>query len=259
MERAVFVPDLERLPPSCVGYSRLYLGSEFCSWRLPARDELHRVIAATRERGMAFTLVTPFLDEKGLHRALALVANLPEDGTMEVIANDFGFLEAIAERRWAGTVVAGRLLTRQRRGPGFQEPVGATAEALEALRGSALDSPRFVSFLSETYEIRRFEIDNLLQGVAIGPLPPGVRLSIYRPWIIVTATRNCPWIFDGRRWQREDGCPRPCRGQALRMEPAEGGRHLILGGCAQFLEAGAGEEAAAPAVDRLVWQPDLPA
>jgi hypothetical protein len=258
MEKAVFVAELERLPPGG-GYDRLYVGSEFCAWRLPSPAELRQALAAAGERGMAFSLVTPFLDEPGLARALALVRALPADGPAEVVANDLGLLEAVRRAGWNGTLVAGRLLTRQRRGPGFQAPVGASPGALAALRGSALDSPPFVGLLGEAYGVRRFEIDDLPQGVAVGDLPEGVRLSVYRPWILVTATRNCPWAFDGRRWRREDGCPRPCRGGTLRLEPEQGGRHLIMGGCAQFLEVGTAPGYAGLAVDREVWQPEVPA
>jgi hypothetical protein len=259
VEKAVFVADLDRLPPRGERYDRLYLGSEFCHWRLPGADELRRAGRECRERGMAFSLVTPFLTYTGLRRALALVRDLPAEGGTEVIVNDLGLLEAILGTGWPGTLVAGRLLTRQRRGPGFQDPVETMADALAALRGSALDSPAFIARLGAVYGVHRFELDDLVQGVAVAALPEGARLSLYRPFLLVTATRNCPWIFDGRVWQRDGGCPQPCRGQALLMEPREGGRRLTMGGCAQFLTAEAAGGAAAAPVDRLVWQPEIPA
>lgn len=258
MERAVFIAALDRLPPGAE-FDRLYLGNEFCAWRLPSPAELRRALAAARDRGLAFSLVTPFLDERGLARTLALLRELPADGVTEVVANDLGLLDAVRREGWGGTLVAGRLLTRQRRGPGFQDPVAASADALAALQGSALDAPPFVSLLGEAYGVRRFELDDLPQGVAVGALPDGIRLSVYRPWILVTATRNCPWAFDGRRWPREDGCPRPCRGGQLLLEPEQGGRHLTMGGCAQFLHVGIAAGYAGPAVDRVVWQPEVPA
>jgi hypothetical protein len=260
VERAVFVADLDRLPAAAgEAPDRLYLGSEFCAWRLPSAAELGHARDAARSRGMALSLVTPFLDEDGLQRVLALVRHLPPGEGAEVVANDLGLVEALAERGWGGTVVAGRLLTRQRRGPGFQEPRGAGPEALAALRGSALDSPPFVSWLSGTYGVLRFEIDDLVQGVSVGELPGDVRLSLYRPWLLVTATRNCPWVFDGRAFGRPPRCPRPCRGRALTLEPEEGGRQLLLGGCAQFLRGDDGERPLPPGIDRLVHQPGIPA
>jgi hypothetical protein len=283
VERAVFVSDLDRLPPDEEGNDRLYLGSEFCAWRLPGERGLREALEAAARRGMAFSLVTPFLDEPGLAATLALIRALPEAPEIEVVANDLGLIEELRASGWRGTLVAGRLLTRQRRGPGFQSFGEIPAEALEALRGSALDSPAFVALLVERYGVRRFELDDLVQGVAVPPLPPDVRLSLYRPFLLVTATRNCPWVFDGRTWDRTRGCARPCRGQALRLEPessekgtdlfssprsghgfgSEGENRsvpisLLLGGCAQFLEHRS-EAPLPPGVDRIVRQPEIPA
>jgi hypothetical protein len=294
VERAVFVADIGRLPPPAEPYGRLYLGSEFCVRRLPDERGLQEAAATAARRGMAFTLVTPFLDEPGLARTLELVRALPAAGAIEVVANDLGLLEALRQAGWAGTVVAGRLLTRQRRGPGFQVFGAVPPEAAAALRASALDAPAFVELLGSVYGVRRFELDDLVQGVAVPALPAGVSLSLYRPWLLVTATRNCPWVFDGRTWERE-GCARPCRGHLLRLAPtlgedatgmapstgtAEGwrggegsgarferdggpqrqdpGAVLFLGGCAQFLEHRS-EAPPPPGVDRIVWQPEVPA
>lgn len=254
----MFVPDLDRLPDAGGSWDRLYLGSEFCAWRLPAPRRLRRAVQEARRRGLAFTLVTPFLDEEGLGMVVELARTLPEGEGTEVVANDPGLLEALAGGGWGGTLVAGRLLTRQRRGPGVQvfgEPV---PEAREALRASALDSAAYVEWLGETYGVRRFELDDLVQGAGTVPVPPGVRLSLYRPWLLVTATRNCPWIFDGRSWDRRRGCAAPCRGRTLRLEPEEGGRPLALGGCAQFLEHRS-DGPLPPWVDREVHQPAPPA
>lgn len=259
MELAVFVSDLDRLPPRGEACDRVYLGCEFCHWRLPSPGDLERALREAGDRGARFSLVTPFLNESGLRRTLELVRELPADGPTELVVNDLGLLEAVGDAGWRGTLVAGRLLTRQRRGPGFQDPGDITPATRAALCGSALDSPPFVAWLAEAYGVRRFELDELAQGVAVAPLPEGTRLSLYRPWALVTATRNCPWIFDGRLWQREAGCPRPCRGRALRLSPAEGGRELTLGGCAQFLRIEERVAGIPPGVDRVVREPGIPA
>ena len=258
MERAVFVADLGRLPAPGEPCDRLYLGSEFCARRLPDERALGLALEKAAARGLAFSLVTPFLDEPGLAAALALARSLPRDAATEVVANDLGLIVKLREGGWPGTVVAGRLLTRQRRGPGFQSFGDAPPEAREALRGSALDSPAFVELLGTAFGVRRFELDDLVQGVAVPQLPADVRLSLYRPWLLVTATRNCPWVFDGRTWDRS-ACARPCRGNTLRLTPVPTiGRTLVLGGCAQFLEH-RNDAPPPPGVDRIVWQPEVPA
>jgi hypothetical protein len=256
MERAVFVSDIERLPPPGEPCDRIYLGSESCVRRLPGERDLRGALEVAARLGLPFSLVTPFLDEPGLAAVLALARALPQDAGTEIVANDLGLIVGLREAGWRGTVVAGRLLTRQRRGPGFQSFGDPPTEAREALRGSALESPAFVEHLGSRYDVRRFELDELLQGVAVPDLRAGVRLSLYRPWLLVTATRNCPWVFDGRAWDRA-ACSRPCRGQSLRLESA-GSRPLVLGGCAQFLEHRS-DAPLPPEVDRVVWQPAIPA
>lgn len=272
MERAVFVADLDRLAPPGPACDRLYLGSEFCAWRLPDERGVGEALAAAAARGAGFSLVTPFLDEPGLDRTLELVRCLPEEPAIEVVANDLGLVESLRAKGWGGTVVAGRLLTRQRRGPGFQTCGTVPPEAAEALRGSALDSPAFVDLLASSYGVRRFELDDLVQGVAVPVLPAGVSLSLYRPYLLVTATRNCPWVFDGKSWERRRGCARPCRGGALRLlatddlhpigasrtNAAGKARPLLLGGCAQFF-AHRSDAPPPRGVDRIVWQPGIPA
>lgn len=259
MERAVFVAGLDRLPPPGQRYDRLYFGSEFCAWRLPDERELREALAAAADRGLRFSLVTPFLDEPGLTRALALVGALPQDPATEVVANDLGLIEALREAGWGGTLVAGRLLTRQRRGPGFQSFGDVPPAAAAALRGSALDSPAFVELLGARYGVKRFELDDLVQGVVVPDLPAGVSLSLYRPYLLVTATRNCPWIFDGQTWDRSGNCGRPCRVGSLSLTPVQAGdRELIMGGCAQFLEHRSDDPAPA-GINRMIWQPGVPA
>lgn len=285
MERAVFVPDIDRLPPPGDPFDRLYLGSEFCVRRLPEGRGLRQALEAAAARGIAFSLVTPFLDEAGLAVTLALARALPEDASTEVVANDLGLIVKLRDAGWRGTLVAGRLLTRQRRGPGFQSFDDPPPGACEALQGSVLDSPAFVKMLGSTFGVRRFELDDLVQGIALPEFAADVRISLYRPWLLVTATRNCPWVFDGRTWDRS-ACARPCRGQRLHLvppsrpgtAPAQGWRgapqplepaacagsdcreerELVLGGCAQFLEH-RNVEPPPPAVDRIVWQPGIPA
>jgi hypothetical protein len=243
VERAVFVPDLERIPPPGHPYDRLYLGSEFCVFRLPDAGELREAHAAAAGRGVGFSLVTPFLDEPGLARVLALTRALPQDAATEVIVNDLGLLEALRECGWRGTLVAGRLLTRQRRGPGFQSFGAVPPGAAAALQGSALDAPAFVELLVATYGVRRFELDDLVQGFTVPDLPAGVSLSLYRPYLLVTATRNCPWIFEGQTWDRSGDCGQPCRGQSLHLTPVQ-----AAGSCLPPLPRRRGGRCATPSV-----------
>lgn len=257
--RAVFVAERARIPAAGEGYDRLYFGSEFCWQRLPDADGAAALVGEAASRGMAFTLVTPLLDEEGLEATLRVVAGLPAEAGVEVVANDVGLVQALAREQWAGTLVAGRLIARQRRGPGFRRHGEPPPEAEAALRGSALDSPAFLARLAERYGVRRFELDNLVQGVEIAAPPPGISFSVYHPWLFVAASRRCPWRFDGKRWRTSSECVAPCRGRILELVAEEGSAPLALGGCAQYLRNEGSDIYAGPGVDRHVILPAVPA
>jgi len=260
IERAVFLADPRGLSGVDRSFDRLYFGNETCPWRLPTRRELRLAFEAARDLDMAFTLVTPLLDDGGLGRALALLEELDRLGPAEIVVNDVGLLEEISRRGREEAVGLGRLLTRQRRGAGWKGPLPREEGAADYLRRSGLESEKMVAWMGSRYGVRRFEIDDLPQGVRIGPLPDDVRVSLYRPYSILTVTRLCPWTFDGRRWRRGEGCAAPCRESSLILTPEEGGAPILMGGCAQFLKVE--EKGGVPpiaAVDRIVTQPGLPA
>jgi len=258
MERAIFVTEADTIGDFLPGEERVYFGHEFCHWRVAGRGQVEETRRRAAAAGAAFTLVTPALDEEGLARMTKIVEALsPEEGD-EVVANDVGLLERLSKEGWPGPVTVGRVLTRQRRGAGWKEGSPGTGAALRYLRGSSLDSPGFVEWFHDRYGVRRFEIDNLLQGVEVGALPGDVRLSVYYPYLFLTAMSLCPWTFDGRRWRRGEGCP-ACRGQVLELRPEKGGRPILMGGGVQFLENDSGVIYDGPGVDRLVRQPRIPA
>ena len=160
-ERAVFVTEIEALPVGLEGFDRLYYGHETCPWRLPDRRELKRAREEAARLGMSFTLVTPTLDEWSLDMVGELLEDLDGDEGAEIVVNDVGLLDELSRRGRRGTVVVGRLLTRQRRGAGWRGSLPAEDEAAGYLMGSSLESPRLVEWFRSRYGIRRFEIDDL--------------------------------------------------------------------------------------------------
>jgi len=256
MPRSLYLTRPGGLDALAGGYERLYFGHEFCPWLLPGRRQMEQVRQAAADRGLSFTLVTPHLGESWLEPVRKLVEALAPGEGDELVVNDVGLFELVAAEKWEGTVIAGRLLTRQRRGAGWKGSLPAGAGDARYLRGSSLDSPHFVELLRRRYGVRRFEIDNLIQGVEVGELPEDVRLSVYYPYLFVTATALCPWTFDGSRWRRGERCP-SCDGEVLELTPEGGGRKLLAAGGVQYLENTDATVYAGPAVDRWVHQPVL--
>jgi hypothetical protein len=256
ISRSVFLTRPGDLESIADGYERLYFGHEFCPWLLPGPRRLERVRQAAADRGLSFTLVTPHLGESGLEPVRALVKVLaPREGD-ELVVNDVGLFELVAAEKWEGTMAAGRLLTRQRRGAGWKGSLPSGAGDARYLRGSSLDSPHFVDLLRDRYGVKRFEIDNLIQGVEVGELPDDVHISVYYPYLFLTATALCPWTFDGSRWRRGERCP-ACDEEVLELTPEGGGRRILMAGGVQYLENTDANVYTGPAVDRLIHQPVL--
>jgi len=249
-QRALFLhTQPETLSPAV---SRIYAGAEFCPWRLPATCDLQRALAWTHARGRAFTLVTPVLIEplrEMLHSLLAelLPAFAPGD---EVVISDWGALDLVRALRPEVTVVLGRVLSGQKRDPRTAGLPLGEAQREHFRQGSWYAAPA-VDLLREL-DIRRVELDNLLQGVA--PLPPPLRGTLHVPYAMVAASRNCPF----RRPGSAEPCPQPC-GEVFSLVSAEHPEPLLQGGNTQFLRVEhLPDDLSALGIDRVVEHLELP-
>jgi len=248
VEQALF---LSRWPgPPADGYQRIYFGAEF--WAVPPRAQIELAMQACRERGLAFTLVTPVLRETTLAELSKLFQVLqpqflPGD---ELVISDFGSLELVRQLLPGIVVVLGRSLSGQKRGPRI-EALDLNDEAKSYFRQGSWYSAEAVLLLQEL-GITRIELDNLLQGIE--PLPAPLRGTLHTPYAMVTSSRNCPFHADksGKR------CSVSC-GEVFRLTTEQTSHPLLQAGNSQFLELTTlPSEFAALGIDRLVYHPHLP-
>lgn len=264
MERAVYVsksPGPGLVGPGC---SRLYVGAESCERLLPTSRELGRALSFALSRGLAFTLVTPYVTRYGLGRLGPLLAAVDRAAPgSEVVVNDWGTLDLIEERGLGLRPVLGRLLTRQRRGPRLAKLAGRAPEAMvEALRGLSVTLPAYRRFLAD-HGISRVELDWPLHGLSVdlaGGEPP-LSGSLYTPYAYVSTTRLCLLGGSGRAGPAGRGpCARECRRFSLvRTHPTVPAPVLVRGN-AQFVENGAlppEASLAAMGIDRIVAEPEV--
>ena len=250
VEQAVF---LSRWPGGLPGgYQRLYFGSEFCSWAFPPLAQVEQALAACRDCGLGFSLVTPVLGEEALtelRRLFQLLGAQMQSGD-EVVISDFGALELVREQLPQATVVLGRALSGQKRGPRI-EGLELGEEALAYFRQGSWYSAEAVALLQEL-GIQRIELDNLLQGVDV--LPQALQGSLHTPYAMVTSSRNCPFHAEtsGKR------CSVSC-GEAFRLTTPQTSHPLLQAGNSQFIEiAQLPADLPALGIDRLVFHPQLP-
>lgn len=117
-ETALALVDPRSVEPALAAgpaVSRLHFGSEFCETLLPAPAQLRHVQQRARDVGLAFTLVTPILSDKGIDQLKSLL-DLVEPGG-EVVANDWGTLALLGRERPDLKRIAGRMICKMVKDP----------------------------------------------------------------------------------------------------------------------------------------------
>lgn len=261
MDKAVLIGNTDELR-DVSGYDRMYFGVEFCDIKIPAPAAVGEALAFAEERGMGFTLVTPYVSDRGLAAAKKAIGALPREQNLEVVVNDYGVLAYVAEERPDLVPVLGRLLARQKRGLGisaFQSDAGLRLTT--HWQASGADS-KIVRVYLEGMGVRRVELDNLPQGMSSDFSKSGLTASLYHPYGYVTTTRYCPFAYNGRDWPNLKGsCGRPC----LRGMIEEAGDaftvKIYISGNAQFYESSeltAESELEEKGIDRVVYELKVP-
>jgi len=190
MEQAVFISKVADLKYFTPRFSRVYFGNEFCEQLIPSRTELQQVLDFVLEKGLDFTLVSPYITDrglKGLDILLAEVARSKPDS--EVVFNDYGVLRMLSNCYTQLEPVMGRLLNRMKRGPRLMMVINKLPPTtVDYFRSSNLTVPVLVQFLNQ-HRVRRVEMDNVLQGIDFHL--DNLTGSIYLPFAYVTTTRLC--------------------------------------------------------------------
>jgi hypothetical protein len=250
-EQAAFLNDLPGESPT--GFSRLYYGAEFCFWRLPSIEKTLASIAWARRANWTYTLVTPVLGEaerRQLDSFFKVV--LPEmTAGDEVLISDWGALELVRSVRVDLTVILGRTLSGQKRGPRILD-MNLGDEQSDYFRRGAWHNREAVALLVEK-EVTRIEQDNLLQGLA--PLPKPLKGSLHLPYAMVASSRNCPF-----RTSPEFGsCAAPC-GEIFTLRTEETEPLLYQDGNTQFLHNEMlPNDLSTLGINRIVTHPELAA
>jgi hypothetical protein len=249
IEQAFFLSDI---PQNTKCFQRLYFGAEFCFWRLPKLTEFFKALHWCHDNNVNFTLVTPVLLESNRHGLERLLAEMvPQFGSGdEILISDWGAFEMVRNISSNTTIILGRTLSGQKRGPRVGDVELSKDETDYFQRGNWYGQAA-ASFLYQL-QIHRIELDNILQGLAA--LPGGLRGSLHLPYAMVTSTRNCP--------HRDFGDFGPCSvscDKVFTLESAETNVPLLQAGNAQFIEnREIPKNLVGLGIDRVVWHDRLP-
>ena len=176
---------------------------------------------------------------------------LPQlDADDEVVVNDLGALALVRAVRPELTLVVGRALSGQKRGPQILD-LDLNEEQTRYFRQGTWYSAANRELLQE-FGIARIELDNLVQGLA--PLPAGLAASLHTPYAMVTSSGTCPF----RPHAAKGPCPAPC-GEVMVLKTPESRLPLYQGGNTQFLKLESlPDDLPQLGIDRVIHHPALP-
>ncbi len=192
---------------------RIHFGNEFCERLLPLSTQLARVVAWSGEQGLAVTLLTPMLADRGIEQLPRLLERLPPES--EVVVNDWGVLRLLRERFPWLRPVAGRQMGKMIKDPRL--PSAEWASAIPPGMQSSLYPKLMRRFGIESVEsdIRPFAEPADLR-------PNGLRLSVHLPYGYTLKGRICKpgslSLEKQRKFMPGHSCQKECLVYFSRMQ-----------------------------------------
>ena len=271
IEQAIFINRIEDYK---AGYDRIYFGNEFCQNLIPSLNLLKAVYRFSVEKKKGFTFVTPFVTEAGLNKLKILLQYLNNCGPAEIVFNDWGvFFMALGQFKNLN-LVAGRLLTKQRRDPRMLKilsnkqkivtktegnkktiifPRQCPPELFEHYRASVVNVTHFQAFLSKN-RVGRVELDNLFWEMNV-KVKKGIGVSMYVPYGYITTTRMCSKLNNSY-----EPCGKKCKKYFIhRKHKSLPVPFYSIGNTVFYkLPRPTDEYLHGLGIDRIVYQPKLP-
>ena len=262
MEQAIFISKVKDLNYVTGEFSRLYFGIEFCQNLIPSQEDIKEILKFVFENKIELTFVTPYLTNKGMEKIKPLIIYLiDKKAESEVVINDWGLLKWLSCEYPDTSLILGRLLNKQKRGPRILNLRNRVPESMFShFQKSNVDSRIFRDFL-KSKNVNRVELDNLLQG--IDRPKESLKGSLYLPFAYVTTTRFCLSNFclrnDIKALRSVYECNRSCQEHVFKLQHKDMPIDLYLRGNTQFFKNdNVPEKLGLLNIDRLVFQPEIP-
>jgi hypothetical protein len=288
MEKAIFITKLSQLKYVNHGYGRLYYGNEFCERLIPSLQDLNRILDYVQKRRLDFSFVTPYVTNIGLGKLRVLFGFLKAKKIhCEVIINDWGVLNLVNRQRLNFQPVLGRLLTKQKRGPGLIKLLKRKFEPRLTVnpenhsqrnivfqkklpldldyyyKGSNAASVPVIHSLLINQRIKRIELDNTAQGLLLELPQDKISTSVYTPYVYITTTFFCPTAGCDQKKKsllKIKPCKRQCQRYVFKLWHKTMPKVIYLKGNTQFYKNTRlpMRELKNAGVDRIVYEPEIP-
>lgn len=260
MENALFISKPEHLKYWEKKYTHIYYGIEFCERLIPSVNELNKVLGFVKKKKIRFSLVTPYVTDAGIKKIKPLFKKLKKiKKNIGIIINDWGVFELAKNNGF--TMVLGRLLTKQKRGPRILNIMHKLPKgALEHFQSSNVDTNLMQEFLLKK-KIYLIEIDNLLQGIKLNLKNSKIKASLYYPYAYVTTTRFC--LAAGCENENNimgiKPCKKECQKYTFKLTTKDMPVPLLLKGNTQFfINNKLPKNLEKMGIKRLIYQPEIP-
>lgn len=195
-------------------YNRFYYGSEFCEYLIPDISEIDKIINYTFDQKKKFTLLTPFVTDMGVNKLDKIFKSICSYGKdIEIVISDYGILELIKTKGYKFSLVLGRMLNQQKRGPRLLKLIDKVPKELISHFSSCyLDRQEVYEYLLHL-GVERIEFDNIPLGLK-RPSYDKFKASIYYPYIYLSTTRLClarKAFKDTSRLRLIEKCEQECK------------------------------------------------
>lgn len=222
--------------------SRIYIGDEFCSHRLPLQSELYALYQFAQKEGLSVTLLIPVLTDAELERHSPVFDCLNDiDPRAEVVCNDWGSLCLLKELYPHFRLAAGRTLNKGFKDPRLLEPghiASFSDETRALLRESTSDQAAFQEKLLHM-GVSRLEKDLLPYGEHwSNGSEPKLNVSTYFPYGYITTGRVCLAASftqpTEQKFTPPHRCARSCNGSAFELKGEASRFRIMLSGNTAF-------------------------
>lgn len=201
------IKDLKKLEKIDV----LYFGNEFCQNKIPNLKQIEYAYDFSKNNKIKFVLVLPYITNTkiGLVNNLLIFLNSKKE-KKEVVFNDWGSFTLISQYKNLKPVL-GRLLNKQRKDPIVQNILENTQPKMkiiiennkQVLVQTKPVPKTLINYFQHTYldvpEVQNFMIKNNITRYETDLVPwqnklninKKIKLSVYYPYVNISATRYC--------------------------------------------------------------------
>lgn len=197
------------------GFSRLYVGNEFCHNLFPRDEVLIKILEKAKKENLKITLCFTYIRDLYIERNKELLDRVYSwarniDIKIEIVINDWGMIELLNDKLDYLEPTLGILLNKRRKDPRILYKKGVK-ENKELMSENSTNCLSYTKFLRKN-NISRFEYETCGYEIKV----PEGKHSLHLPFYQTNTSQFCPLYamctFQDRGNQKlVTSCPRYCR------------------------------------------------